>query len=214
MSSLAWPSFWAEVPEHDRAPLREVIAELLGCGVIFGDEGSGRDLYLLVRDAYRQQVQDYLSLLGLELIVDSEPPLLQARPVPEECGLLETFTKAETLVVLALWRVFDEARNQSNQPAVLLTLNDLWTRWQVYFDRIDPPGGPALREVLLHLRRRKLIRFQDTGDDDATIEVLPSLPRVIPFESLAAWLERAALYVHGSGENSGATTAAEPSLDS
>ena len=130
--------------------------------------------------------------------MDSDPPLLQARPVPEECDLLETFTKAETLVVLALWRVYDEARSQSNQPAVLLTLNDLWTRWQVYFDRIDPPTSSTLREVLHHLRRKKLIRFQESEDstrpDDALVEILPTLPRVIPFESLAAWLERAALY--------------------
>lgn len=194
MSSLAWPSFWPDVPENDRAPLRDAIAALLDCGVIPGDEGSGRDLYLLVRDHCRQHVQDYLGVLGLELIVESEPPLLQARPVPEECALLETFTKAETLIVLALWRVYDEARSQSNQPAVLLSLNDLWTRWQVYFDRIDPPSAAALREALHHLRRKKLIRFQDSDGDDAMIEVLSTLPRVIPFESLTAWLERAALY--------------------
>jgi hypothetical protein len=205
MSSLAWPTFWTDVPEPDRTPLREVISQLLGCGVVPGDEGSGRDLYLLVRDQYRQEVQDYIAVLGLELLVDSDPPLLQARPVPEECELLETFTKAETLIVLALWRVYDESRSQSNQPAVLLTLNDLWTRWQVYFDRIDPPTSSALREVLQHLRRKKLIRFQECDDpmrpDDAMIEVLPTLPRVIPFDSLVAWFERAALYDPASSES-------------
>ena len=44
-SDPLWPRFWSDVPESDRAPLREVLAELLGRGVLLGDEGSGRDLF-------------------------------------------------------------------------------------------------------------------------------------------------------------------------
>ena len=50
--SPLWPPFWHDVPEADRAPIRDVLAELLGHGVILGTEGSGRDLFLLIRDLF------------------------------------------------------------------------------------------------------------------------------------------------------------------
>jgi len=198
MSSLPWPSFWADVPERDRSPLRDVLADLLRHGVILGDEGSGRDAYLFVRDQYPDHVRDYLSPLGLELIIDHEPPLIQARPVPEECQLLATFTKDETLLVLALWRIYDESRAEQAAEAVIVSANDLWVKWRVFFEHIEPPGITALEELLTRLRRKELIRFQRSDDSarpgEAMIEVLPSLPRCIPFDSIEAWLERAKLY--------------------
>lgn len=198
MSSLPWPSFWADVPERDRPPLRDVLADLLRHGVILGDEGSGRDAYLFVRDQYPVHVRDYLAPLGLELIIDHEPPLLQARPVPEECQLLATFTKDETLLVLALWRIYDESRAEQAAEAVIVSANDLWVKWHVFFEHIEPPGITALEELLSRLRRKKLIRFQRSDDSsrpgDAMIEILPSLARCIPFDSIDAWLERARLY--------------------
>lgn len=198
MSSLPWPSFWADVPDRDRSPIRDVLADLLRHGVILGDEGSGRDSYLLVRDQYTDHIREYLAPLGLELIIDHEPPLLQARPVPEECQLLATFTKDETLLVLALWRVFDEARSEQATETVIISANDLWVKWRVFFEHIEPPGITALEELLARLRRKRLIRFMRSEDSarpgEAMIEVLPSLARSIPFDSIDAWLERAKLY--------------------
>ena len=93
-SDPLWPrSFWSEVPDSDRAALREVLAELLGRGVLLGDEGSGRELYLLARDHYRLHVEDYLAPLALELIVDEDHSLLQARQRTESCLLLGRFDK-------------------------------------------------------------------------------------------------------------------------
>ena len=60
-SDPLWPRFWSDVPESDRAPMREVLAELLGRGVLLGDEGGGRDLFLLARDHYRTHLEDYLA---------------------------------------------------------------------------------------------------------------------------------------------------------
>lgn len=213
MSSLPWPTFWADVPDRDRAPLRDALADLLRHGIILGDEGSGRDTYLFVRDQYTQHVRDYLSPLGLELIIDHEPPLLQARPVPEECELLATFTKDETLIVLALWRLYDEARSGQSSQTVIITANDLWVKWKVFFEHIEPPGLTALEGVLARLRRKRLIRFQHSDDStrpgDAQIEILPTLSRTIPFENIEAWLERARLY---EPETAGTTAATEALL--
>lgn len=195
--SPLWPSFWSDVPEEDRAPLRDVLAELLGRGVILGHEGSGRELYLLVRDHYQPHIGDYLAPLGLELIVDDEASLLQARPRTEACQLLSTFTRDETLVLLALWRHWDDAQISSTSAATILTVDELWQKLRVFFDRIDTPEKSQIESILAKLRRHRLVRTQKpegmTQPGDMQIEILSSLARVIPFEDLEAWLQRAEL---------------------
>jgi len=192
-----WPSFWPDVPAEDRAPMRDILAELLGRGVLLGDTGTGRELFLLARDHHRFRLEDYLAPLGLELVVDDEALLLQARPRTEACQLLANFSKDETLVLLALWRVWDEAQTSGGSQAVLLTLDDLWDKLRVYFDRIEPPEKSQIESALTRLKRHRLVRTQRPDDPAAAggliIEVLPSLARAIPFDSIENWRDRAVL---------------------
>jgi len=192
-----WPSFWADVPSEERAPLRDILAELLGRGVLLGDTGSGRELFLLARDHHRFRLEDYLAPLGLEFLVDDEAMILQARPRTESCQLLGSFSKDETLILLTLWRIWDEAQTSGAHAAVLLRLDDLWEKLRVYFDRIEPPEKSQIEAALTRLKRHRLVRTQrpDQADHpgDILIEVLPTLARAIPFESIAQWQERANL---------------------
>jgi hypothetical protein len=52
--------------------------------------------------------------------------------------------------------------------------------------------------MLTKLRRKRLIRYQRHDDanrfGDSLIEVLPTLPRAIPFNDLEAWEAQAVLY--------------------
>lgn len=193
-----WPSFWPDVPEEDRAGIREILAELLGRGTLLGESGSGRDLFLLARDHYEKHLSDYLAPLGLELIIDDDFSLLQARPMPETCHLLSQFSKDETLLLLVMWRVWDDHRTNEISSAVVLTVDDLWTRFRNTFDKIEPPEKTHLDSLLARLKRHRLIRTHkpDGAENlgETLIEILPSLPRVIPFDSLEACLNRAALY--------------------
>ncbi len=199
-----WPSFWADVAAEDRAPLRDILAELLGRGVLLGDTGSGRELFLLARDHHRFRLEDYLAPLGLELIVDDEALLLQARPRMESCQLLGNFTKDETLILLTLWRVWDEAQTAGTSSAVLMRLDDLWEKLRVFFDRIEPPEKSQIEAALSRLKRHRLIRTQRPEDmtqsGDLLIEVLPSLARAIPFDSIEQWRERIDLASPRDGE--------------
>lgn len=198
MSTLPWPYFWSEIPDADRQPLRDVLSELLRHGVILGDEGSGRDLFRLVRDHYEKQVQAYFAPLGLRLLVVPEPPLLQVQPVPDECDLIVQFTRQETLIALALWRIYDDALVTSRTKGVVLTANDLYTKCKVMFDRIEPPYPSALRESLGRLKRKRLIRVTEANDPtrpgDTVIEILPTLHRTIDFASLEEWQVRATAF--------------------
>lgn len=189
-----WPRFWHDVPGEDRAPLREVLAELIGRGVLLGDEGSGRELFLLARDHYRAHLEDYLAPLALELVVDEDKSLIQARPRTESCLLLAKFDKAETLVLLALWRLYDDERSSGLQEAVIITVDRLWSALRVFFDQMEPPSAKVLEDVFARLRRHRLIRTAKpdgmTQLGELQIEILPSLPRVIPFDSVEEWQSR------------------------
>jgi hypothetical protein len=189
-----WPSFWADVPTEERAPMRDILAELLGRGVLLGDTGSGRELFLLARDHHRFHLEDYLAPLGLELIIDDEALLLQARPRAEACQLLGNFTKDETLILLTLWRVWDEAQTSGANAAILLRLDDLWEKLRVFFDRIEPPEKSQIEAALTRLKRHRLVRTQRPENaespGDLLIEILPSLSRAIPFDTIEQWQER------------------------
>lgn len=192
-----WPSFWSNVPDADRAPIRDVLAELLGRGVVLGNEGSGRELFLLIRDHYQPHISDYLAPLGLDLIVDDEAMLLQARPRTETCQLLGSFTRDETLVILTLWRIWDDGQSSGTSAAVIITVDDLWTRLKLFFDKIEPPEKNQIDNILTKLKRHRLVRTHKpdgmTLPGEMQIEILRSLSRVIPFDDLEAWVERAAL---------------------
>lgn len=195
---LSWPSFWNHVPEEDRPALRQCASELLKSGCIIGDQGAARELYLVARDQYLRELMDYFSVLNIELLSEPEHAILQARPIPGECDLVANFTKEETLLVLSLWRLYDEAHSERPAAAVVITVNDLWHKLRVFFDKIEPPTETHLEKMLSKLRRKRLIRFQRQQEadrfGDSLVEILPTLVRVIPFENIETWKAQADLY--------------------
>ncbi len=191
----SWPAFWLHIPEADRPAITEILGDLLGSGVLFGDAGRDLHLFQLAR-RYQSELAEYLAPLGLELFPDPDRPILQARPVPGVCPLTARFSKDETLVVLTLWRIYDDHRMSQSSEGVLLTANELDARLRLYFENIDPPTSSHLERILARLRRKRLIRFESNAErpGDSAIEVLPTLARAIPFESAAEWEQQAGLY--------------------
>ncbi|HNY42108.1 MAG TPA: hypothetical protein PKJ41_17015, partial [Bryobacteraceae bacterium] len=84
----------------------------------------------------------------MELVPDPDRPILQLRPVPGDCGLVVRFNKAETLIVLVLWRIYHDARMEQSVATVITTANDLWARLKLYFEQIEPPTEGLMREIL------------------------------------------------------------------
>lgn len=210
--TLPWPTFWEAIREEDRPALKAILAELLTTGVLLGEEGRARELYLIARE-YPRELSEFLSVLDLELIHDPDRPIFQARPVAGECALTASFSKDETLVVLALWRIYDEERMARPSQVVVLDANTLDARLQLYFESIEPPQPTHLDRILAKLRRKKLIRYQRDEEQfgQSQIEILPTLPRVIPFEDAAAWEAQVALFNQGKeDEPEGDETEASP----
>ena len=194
---LPWPSFWQHIPEADRPGLSDILTELLGHGALLGESGRDHELFLLGRQ-YERELAEYLAPLHLELMPDPDRPILQVRPVPGDCGLLGRFNKAETLLVLTLWRMYHDARMEQAVAAVVVTANDIWHRLKLCFEPVDLPNASQLREMLAKLRHRRLVRVQWHEDaaalGESQVEILPTLARVIPFEDAAAWQQQADLY--------------------
>lgn len=194
---LPWPSFWQHIRVEDRLALSDVLTELIGHGALLGDAGRDHELYLLARE-YHRDLSEYLAPLNLELVLDPDRPILQLRPVPGDCGLMARFNKAETLLILTLWRIYHDARMETVSATVIITANDLWQRLKIYFENLAPPTEAQLREMLGKLRNRRLVRIQwhenTARFGDSQIEILPTLARVIPFENAEAWQQQAELY--------------------
>lgn len=195
--NLPWPTFWQHIPEKDRGAVRDILVELLSTGVLLGDEGRARQLFLTARD-YQSELAEYLAPLNLDLMADPDKPILQARPVPGECGLTARFAKDETLLVLTLWRIYYDARMERPVETVVVAANEVFARLKLYFEHIEPPTESHLDRLLARLRRRRVIRFRRHEDPErfgeSSVEILPTLQRVIPFEDAEAWRDQAELY--------------------
>lgn len=190
-----WPSFWAHIPDDDRSAMREILTDLLATGVLFGDSGRERELFQTARK-YESELAEYLSLLNVALFQDPDRPILQARPIPGECGLIARFTKAETLVVLTLWRIYDDAIMEQPTNVVTLSADDLFAKLKLYFEHVEPPAPTQLEGILVKLRSRQLIRYLINNEQfgESRLEILPTLARVIPFDRPEEWAQSAAPY--------------------
>jgi hypothetical protein len=78
-------------------------------------------------------------------------------------------------------------------------------KWKVIFDRIEPPTLSALKDALVRLRRKRLIRFTDADDPtrpgDAIIEVFPTLARTMDFVGLEEWQARTSAFQGENGDD-------------
>jgi hypothetical protein len=199
-----WPAFWAHIPDDDRPAMREILTDLLATGVLFGDTGRERELYQTARK-YDQEIAGYFSLLNVAIFQDPDRPIFQARPIAGECGLTARFTKDETLVVLTLWRIYDDAIMERPTTVVTLSADDLFAKLKLYFKNIEPPTNSHLKRILEKLRSRRIIRFQfdDEQIGESRLEILPTLARAIPFERSEEWAQSAALFEQATNDANG-----------
>lgn len=195
--ALPWPQFWQHIREADRSAISDVLTELLAHGALIGDSGRDHELYLIARQ-YQRELAEYLAPLHLELMPDPDRPIFQLRPVPGDCGLTSKFNKAETLLVLTLWRMYHDERMERPVETVVVTINEIWHRLKLYFEQLELPNASQLREMLGKLRRRRLVRAQWHDEaaqfGESQVEILPTLTRVIPFENVAAWEQQVEWY--------------------
>lgn len=196
--TLPWPEHWQDIPDEDREAVSEILTRLLAHGALLGHDGRERQLYLLARNDLGNRLAEYFAPLNLEVYFDPDDPIVQLRPEPGNCGLSSRFNKAETLVILSLWRLYHDVRMEQTVKGVFVTVKRLWETLKIHFEDIVPPNETQLRQILGRLRDHRMVRTQRASDDDSfdasTIEILPTLHRAIPFDDPSDWEDQCALY--------------------
>ncbi|MCH6255586.1 DUF4194 domain-containing protein [Puniceicoccaceae bacterium K14] len=204
--SLPWPEHLEHIPQEDREAFTEILTRLLAHNALIGDEGRERQLYLLARNDLGSEIESYFAVIRMSVFFDPDAPIIQLRPMDNAGGLSGRFNKAETLVLLTLWRCYHDIRMESVTHGVFLSVKDLWEKLKIFFEDIQPPNEGQLKPILQKFRRHRLIRMQRANDaetfDEVSLEILPTLQRTIPFEDVTAWKDQCELYRDGS-ESSG-----------
>jgi hypothetical protein len=178
----------ARLSEADRERLGAGLRRLMAHGSILGTEPGQTELYHWCH-LHREEVEELAALLELKLFWDHEIRLVQA--VPQTGAFTLRLKLDATLVLLTLWYEFDTAvRDRGEAPPIRLTVERLNDSLKTKFEplRKHLPSPTRLREILSLAQRKNLLRFSPAEEPaDATIEVLPTLKRVIPFQDIAEW---------------------------
>ena len=178
----------ARLSEADRERLGEALRRLMANGSILGTEPGQTELYQWCY-LNREEVEELTALLELKLFWDHEIRLVQA--VPQIDAFTLRLKLDATLVLLTLWYEFDTAvRDRGEAPPIRLNVEQLNDSLKTKFEplRKHLPSPTRLREILSLAQRKNLLRFSPAEQPaDATIDVLPTLKRVIPFQDIAEW---------------------------
>jgi hypothetical protein len=178
----------ASLSETDRERLGEALRRLMAHGSILGTEPAQAELYHWAH-LNREWVEEMAGLMELKIYWDQELRIAQAAP---QSGAFTLKLKLDaTLVLLTLWYEFDTAvRDRGEAPPIRLSVERLNDSLKTKFEplRKHLPSATRLREILGMAQRKNLLRFSAAEEAaDATIEVLPTLKRVIPFQDIADW---------------------------
>jgi hypothetical protein len=184
--------------DSDRARLGEALRVLLDRGSILGGEGAHADLYHWAY-ANRPWIEEMSALFDLQLFWENESRLVQA--IPRSPTFLLRLRLDATLVFLTLWYEFDAAvRDRGETPPISLTAEELNASLEAKFKTLRRaiPAHTRLVEILRLAQRKNLVRFAAAAEPAKTrIEILATIKRVIPFQSLDDWTRHADRFLAG-----------------
>ena len=179
---------------HDRERLSEAMRELLAHGSIHGLDPTHAQLYGWCRQNL-DWLREIAAISGFDIYAEHENRLVQA--LPRETAFLLRLRQDATIVFLALWYEYDtQLRDQGHNEARLTVeqLNRLLQE-KLLPDLKGVPSKQRLGEILRLAQRYRLARFEERDPfDQSLIEVLPTLSRVLDFNTLDEWTRTAELH--------------------
>lgn len=183
----------------DRSRLSETLRLLMDRGSILGTESSQSDLYHWAY-ANRPWVEEIAGLFDLQLYWEHENRLVQA--IPRSASFLLRLRLDATLVLLTLWYEFDTAvRDRGETPPITITAEQLNDSLRTKFEplRRAMPAHTRMIDILRLAQRKNVVRFTPSPEPARVrIEILPTIKRIIPFQSLADWTKHADRFLIGT----------------
>lgn len=190
----------SRLTQNDRDRLGEALRRLLATGSIPGREPAQTELYHWCHQN-RAWLEEIAALLELKLHWEHHDRLVQA--IPESAAFLLRLKLDATLVLLTLWYEFDTAvRDRAETPPVRITAQQLNDSLAAKFEplRKQLPSQTRLREILSLAQRKNLVTFTpDPSLERSTIEIQPTLAKVIPFQSIEDWTRNAERFAAARG---------------
>jgi Domain of unknown function (DUF4194) len=177
------------ISDQDRNRLSEALQELLAHGSIIGLEPGQQPLYAWCRQHF-EWLRETAALLSLDIALLHEERMVQA--IPRSAAMVLHLKQDATLVWLALWYAGDVRWRDEGETQAFLTVTELnaLMKDQLLPDVAGIIGRSRLREILRQAARFNLINFEAAEPfEDSSIEVLPAIRRIVPFDGLAAWTE-------------------------
>jgi hypothetical protein len=194
----------------DRERLGEALRRLMANGSILGLEPAQTDLYHWCYQN-RSWMDEVTELLDLKLHWEHNERTVQA--VPQSTAFLLRLKLDATLVLLTLWYEFDTAiRDRGESPPVRVTAQQLNDSLASKFEPLKKfqPSPTRLREILSLAQRKNLLRFSINDSlENSVIEILPTLKRVIPFQSIDEWNKNALRYLAAAREGDEGTVSTD-----
>lgn len=204
----------ARLPEHDRERLGEALRRLVAHGSILGLEPAQTDLYHWCHQN-REWVDEMAGLLDFKLLWDQQERTVQA--LPQTAAFRLRLPLDATLVLLTLWYEFDTAvRDLGVTPPIRLTVQQLNDSLKTKFEPLQKnlPSSSRLAEILSLAQRKNLLRYAaEAPFERSVIEVLSTLKRVIPFQSIEDWNKNAERYLAAAKDNAANVTTDDSPLD-
>jgi hypothetical protein len=168
---------YISIKEENNILFKRCVRKLLESTFIV--EEKDEKLYAFIsRESNRQDISDYLRMIGFDVLVDTNVriAMLRAHEADEDAvGLkranIVTFTTEQYHLLLVLWEIYLENLGYNEENVILL--GDLIDKFKAYEVDIDSRKLSAAMELF---KRYNLIDF-DTRDksEDAIVTLYPSL---------------------------------------
>lgn len=204
----------ARLPEQDRERLGEALRRIVAHGSILGLEPAQTDLYHWCHQN-REWVDELAGLLDFKLFWDQQERTVQA--LPQTAAFRLRLPLDATLVLLTLWYEFDSAvRDRGETPPIRVTVQQLNDSLKTKFEPLQKnlPSSSRLQEILSLAQRKNLLRCEvEAPFERSVIEVLSTLKRVIPFQSIEDWNKNAERYLAAAKDNAAIVTTDVSPLD-
>ena len=165
------------VKEENIILFKRCIRKLLDSSFIIGDKDE--KLYLFIsRESNRQDISDYLRMISLDVLVDTNVKVAMLRPYEadeETPGLKNTniirFSDEQYHTLLVLWEIYLENLGYSNENTV--SMGDFIDKLKAY--EVDADKR-SLAASLKLFKKYELINYDPKDNsEDALITLYPSL---------------------------------------
>lgn len=185
------------MPQKDKDEFKRIANRLLShCFLCKGNMNNKSDYYFVLK--YRNEFQEYLSVLGYRLEISEEFGVVQLTN-PQNYNRLN-LKLYESVILLILRILYDEKRRElSVSDEVIVNLGDIQDKYLSLQIREKMIDKTTMRNALQLFRRFQLIETldKDLGNEESRVLIYDSILMAVRVEDIKQAYEKLELYRKG-----------------